>query len=97
MIACSNTPDWAKLGNGNVMTAREDTLTRVQLDSLCVADSLSTNFAEDWLNALVIDDDRQPLVKYGFIKELTDSTELIYTLSTYQDSLFIMNKRITTP
>lgn len=77
------------------MVAIEDTLSRAQLDSVFVADELSFDIEEDWITSAVLTEDRKDyLYKYVFIKELTDSTGIIYTLCSYQDTLYILNKRI---
>lgn len=76
------------------MIATEDTLTRCQLDSLFIADTLSFNIEEDWIQSSVLDEYRKHfLYKYVYIKSLTDSTGTVYTLCTYQDTLYIINKR----
>ena len=72
-----------------------DTLNQHQLDSLFVADTLSFNIEEDWIESKVLAEDNSAfLYKYVYIKSLTDSTGTIYTLCTYQDTLYIINKRI---
>ena len=72
-----------------------DTLNRRQLDSIIISDALSLNLDEDWIKSKVLSQDRQEfLYKYLYIKSLTDSTGIVYTLSSYQDTLFIINKRI---
>jgi hypothetical protein len=77
------------------MIVLEDTLTRTQLDSVFIVDDLSPNLEEDWITSTVLNEDKSGfLYKYVFIKELTDSTGYIYTLCGYQDTLFILNKRI---
>ena len=90
---CENKID--KDVNNPTMTYVEDTLTRFQLDSLFIADTLSFNIEEDWIQSQVLSEDKKELLyKYVYIKSLTDSTGTIYTLYTYQDTLFILNKRI---
>ena len=77
------------------MIVTEDTLTRFQLDSVFIVDGLSNDLEEDWIVSSVLDENKKELLyKYVFIKELTDSTGYIYTLWGYQDTLFILNKRI---
>lgn len=76
------------------MIVTEDTLTRYQLDSLFMADDLSFNIEEDWIDAAVLNEDKTDIIhKYVYIKEITDSTGTVYTLYTYQDTLYIINKR----
>ena len=79
----------------HTMIAVEDTLTRAQLDSVIMVDELSFNIEEDWIAAPVLSEDRSELLyKYVFIKEMTDSTGTVYTLCSYQDTLYILNKRV---
>jgi len=79
----------------HTMMETEDTLTRQQLDSVFVADTLSFNIEEDWIQSSALTQDKKDfLYKYVYIKELTDSTGTIYTLCTYQDTLYILTKRI---
>lgn len=78
------------------MIAVEDTLTKPQLDSVFIADELSFDIENNWIPFCVLTEDKKDfLYKYVYVKSLTDSTELIYTLRTYQDTLYILNKRIT--
>lgn len=77
------------------MIVTQDTLTRNQLDSVFTVDELSFNIEEDWIESAALNEDKTDILhKYVFIKELTDSTGTVYTLCTYQDTLFILNKRI---
>jgi hypothetical protein len=79
----------------HTMIAVEDTLTKVQLDSVIMVDELSFNIEEDWIASPVLSEDRSELLyKYVFIKEMTDSTGTVYTLCSYQDTLYILNKRV---
>lgn len=79
----------------HTMIAVEDTLTRAQLDSVFTVDELSFNIEEDWISSPVLSEDKKNyLYKYVFIKELTDSTGTVYTLCSYQDTLYILNKRV---
>ena len=77
------------------MIATEDTLTRHQLDSVFTVDNLSFNIEEDWITSAVLNEEKTDyLYKYVFIKEMTDSTGTVYTLCSYQDTLYILNKRV---
>lgn len=79
------------------MITYEDTLSRKQVDSLFIVDSLSFDIENDWIQSSAVVDDslgRYIAYKYVYIKNLTDSTGVIYALYTYQDSLFIINKKI---
>lgn len=89
-----------KIENGlnNVkMISYEDTLSRKQLDSLFIADTLSFDVENDWIQSSAIVDDtigRYIAYKYIYIKNITDSTGVIYTMYSYQDTLFIINKKV---
>lgn len=79
------------------MITYDDTLSRKQVDSLFIVDSLSFDIENDWIQSSTVIDDslgRYIAYKYVYIKNLTDSTGVIYTLYTYQDSLFIINKKV---
>ena len=79
------------------MITYEDTLSRKQVDSVFIMDTLSFDIEHDWIQSSSIIDDtlgKYIAYKYVYIKNLTDSTGVIYTLYTYQDSLFIINKKI---
>ena len=77
------------------MVVVEDTLTKHQLDSVFIADTISFNIENDWVVSQVLDENKNEyLYKYVYIKELTDSTGTIYVLCSYQDTLYILNKRI---
>jgi len=77
------------------MIETADTLNIRQLDSLFTADCLSFNIDEDWIKSQVLTEDRKDfLYKYVYIKSMTDSTGVVYTLCSYKDTLFIINKRI---
>ena len=77
------------------MVEYADTLSRACLDSLFIADTLSSDLENDWINLTLLNDSKDRLLyKYVFIKEMTDSTGIIYTLYSYQDTLYIINKRI---
>ena len=79
----------------HTMIATEDTLTRYQLDSVFTVDGLSFNIEEDWITSPVLNEEKNDyLYKYVFIKEMTDSTGTVYTLCSYQDTLYILNKRV---
>lgn len=89
-----------KIENGlnNVkMISYEDTLSRKQLDSLFIVDTLSFDVENDWIQSSAIVDDtigRYIAYKYIYIKNITDSTGVIYTMYSYQDTLFIINKKV---
>lgn len=85
-----------KLRNLKMITYK-DTLSRKQIDSLFITDTLSFDIEHDWIQSSSIIDDtlgKYIAYKYVYIKNLTDSTGVIYTLYTYQDSLFIINKKV---
>lgn len=77
------------------MVEYADTLSRAGLDSLFIADTLSSDLENDWINLTLLNDSKDRLLyKYVFMKEMTDSTGIIYTLYSYRDTLYIINKRI---
>ena len=77
------------------MIVTQDTLTRNQLDSVITVDELSFNIEEDWITSAVLNEDKNDyLYKYVFIREVTDSTGTVYTLWSYMDTLYILNKRV---
>jgi hypothetical protein len=72
-----------------------DTLNKTQLDSLFITDTLSFDIEDDWIQSQAISEDKaEILYKYVYIKELTDSIGILYTLYSYQDTLYIINKRV---
>lgn len=82
---------------GVQMICTDDTLTRHQVDSLFITDSLSFDISNDWISSPVVLENeygKEMIYKYIFIKNLTDTTGTIYTLYGYQDTLFIINKKI---
>ena len=83
------------LGQGRKMVAVYNMgITNIQLDSICVADTLSMNF-EDWLNTYFVDFETGDTVyKHTFIKSLANKNEIVYVVTEWKDSLAIM-KRIT--
>lgn len=94
-LAVSTCQKPVKLTDDIKMISYDDTLSRSQLDSLFIADTLSFNIENDWIMSASLSEDRKDvLYKYVYIKELTDSTGTVYTLCSYQDTLYIINKRI---
>lgn len=85
-------------GNGGnntnvVMTGFERVMTAAQIDSLCVADTLDADI-EYWIKASFRDyETGQIVTKYSYIKELTDTTEILYII-TYKDSTYTVLKRV---
>lgn len=81
--------------NELTMVEYADTLSPVQLDSLFIADSLSFDLENDWILSTSVAESKQDLFyKYVYIRDLTDSTGTVYTLCTYEDTLYIINKRV---
>ena len=81
--------------NEQAMIEWADTLNKNQLDSLFVADTLSFDIENDWIQSQAVSEDKsQMFYKYVYIKSLTDSTGTIYTLCSYKDTLYIINKRV---
>lgn len=83
------------LGQGRKMIAVYNMgITNAQLDSICIADTLSLNF-EDWVNAFFVDyETRDTVYKHTFIKTFSDKKEAIYIVTEWKDSLAII-KRVT--
>lgn len=80
--------------NEHTMIEWADTLNRNQLDSLFVADTLSFDIENDWIQSQAVSENKTDILyKYVYIKELTDSTGTMYTLCSYKDTLYIINKR----
>ena len=70
--------------------------TRAQLDSMCHADTLSTNLAEDWLYSVFIDyETREQIDRYLFIKEANAEAETTYVV-TPRDTMYKISRRIRT-
>lgn len=95
ILAVSTCQKRTNLTDNSKMVSYDDTLSRRQLDSLFIADTLSFNIENEWIQSMVVTEDkRSALYKYVYIKEITDSTQVIYTLCSYQDTLYIINKRV---
>ena len=77
------------------MLVTQDTLNREQLDSVFIVNDLSFNIEEDWIDSGVLNEEKTDILhKYIYVQELTDSTGTVYTLWSYMDTLFILNKRV---
>lgn len=85
--------DWYNLpNNGKLYTVYDIPVTMHELDSICVADTLSNNLY-DWLNSHYIEfGTKDTVFKYTFIKHMGSELETIYVISEFRDSLSI-NKR----
>ena len=83
------------LGSGRKMVALYNKgITNAQLDSICVADTLSMDF-NDWLNTFFVDyETRDTIFKHTFIKSTGGKNEAIYVVTEWKDSLAII-KRVT--
>lgn len=67
-------------------------ITNAQLDSICIADTLSMDF-NDWLNGYFIDfETRDTIFKHTFIKTIKGKQEAIYVVTEWKDSLAIMKR-----
>lgn len=83
-----------KVVNEKTMISYDDTLNHMELESLFIKDTLPSNIENDWIVSKSLREDKKDMFyKYVYIKNLTDSTGTIYTLCTYQDTLYIINKR----
>ena len=85
--------DWYNVpNNGKLYTVYDMPVTVHQLDSICMADTLSMNLY-DWLNSHYVEyGTRDTVFKYTFIKHMGTELETIYVISEFRDSLAI-NKR----
>lgn len=67
-------------------------ITNAQLDSICVADTLSLDF-NDWLNGYFVDfETRDTVFKHTFIKCANKPNETIYIVTEWRDSLSIIKR-----
>lgn len=67
-------------------------ITDRQLDSICLADALSQDFA-DWLSTYFIDyETKDTVYKHTFIKKMGQGGEEIYVVTEWRDSLAIMKR-----
>jgi hypothetical protein len=67
-----------------------------QLDSLFTADSLPKDFGDGWIRKAYTDyETRTYVIRYMYIKDLSEDYEMIYIVSQKQNSpdLFIVSKR----
>lgn len=67
-----------------------------QLDSLFTADSLPKDFGDGWIRKAYTDyETRTYIIRYMYIKDLSEDYEMIYIVSQKQNSpdLFIVSKR----
>lgn len=90
IIGCGTT---RKVTNGG-MYGYTSVINRQQLDSICVADTLSIAF-DGWIPLTFIDYEmNREMYKYMFIKSIEEDNEIIYIVVP-TDSLFKITKRIT--
>lgn len=83
-------------GSNLIMVGFQRVMTVEQIDSLCRADTLAYDL-ESWIHADFVDYETGSAIrKYSYIKELTDSTELIYII-TYKDGTYNVLKRVVEP
>ena len=100
LLLCLVFTSASKCGGGNepptTMIGYEMALNSIQLDSLLTVDEIDSDF-DNWIKVSLIDyETGTAFVKYTYIKEITDSTELVYVL-TPVDSLYNVIKRIVKP
>lgn len=80
------------MGQGMTMTTNE--YDSRQLDSLCNADNLPV-IPEGWIRRTYSDyETNEYVVRYMYIKELTETYELIYIV-TVKGDMYVVNKRQT--
>lgn len=101
VVSCGNTgwfcrkkPSEPVLGQGKTMVSVYNMgITNAQLDSICLADTLSLDF-NGWINAYYIDyETRDTVFKHTYIKHAEKRNETIYIVTEWRDSLAI-NKRV---
>lgn len=81
---------------GYMMNQFDGTYSVAQFDSICGVENISSNYKE-WHKFTYVDfEDRTEIVRYLFIRMLSDDKEVIYTLNEKGDSL-VFNKRIVIP
>lgn len=100
VISCGNTcwfckkkPTEPTYGQGKTMVSVYNMgITNAQLDSICVADTLSLDF-NDWLNGYFVDfETRDTVFKHTFIKCANKPNETIYIVTEWRDSLAIIKR-----
>ena len=82
---------WAEIGlDGYMVRDFERYLTREQLDSLCIADTLSLDLNE-WYHMSMYSEDRVRVTQYLYIK--ATETETLYTVQEERDSIYYVTIR----
>lgn len=98
IVGCGNTgkvhkSDWYYAGTSHMVSVYDMPISVHQLDSICVADTLSNDLTK-WHKSMFIDfETRDTVYKHTFIKRYSETEEVIYIINEYRDSLSI-NKRI---
>ena len=83
--------------SGYMMNQFDTTFTVTQFDSICGADKIDNNL-RNWHKFSYIDfEDRDTLVKYIYVKEFSETNEIIYILTPRKDGNYIISKRIVNP
>lgn len=79
-------------GNETAMYGQTMTYNARQVDSMCVADGISSNL-EDWMSMYYVDyETNEQINRYTFIKSMSESEEMVYIL-TPRDTLYKVTKR----
>ena len=86
-------PEGNTFGSGKQMVVLYNMgITNHQLDSICVADTLSVDF-NDWHNACFVDHETgDSIYRHTFIKNTKDKRETIYIVTEWKDSLSIIKR-----
>lgn len=93
LIACCCLTKVKVKNDGTSMFGYEKIINGRQLDSIITVDTLNP-FIDEWLTMTFYEyETNVPVKQRMFIKELTDSTEVIYVL-VEKDSLYLITKRI---
>ena len=83
----TNSQEWAEIGlDGYMIKVFDKVVTPVQLDSLCIADTLSTDLSE-WIRMPFYDvETKKQVVQYMYIK--STNSETLYTAQDMLDGTY---------
>ena len=92
ILICNCKPTQTVINNTQMYNEFESNFTRLQFDSICIADTISNNL-EEWHKLYSIDGDtNEKCIIYMYIKSLGNN-ECIYRLIDKQDN-YKITKRI---
>jgi hypothetical protein len=82
-----NSQEWAEIGlDGYMIKTFDKIITPIQLDSLCIADTLSRSL-DEWVRMSFYDTEaKTQVIQYLYIK--TTTTETLYTVQEMTDSTY---------